>query len=118
MFGKDKALEEITVNRRKLYDQDVVDACLKLFNEKGFEFEKVFITPWNTTGPLVFCQTIPIISAIIACFGGYAGHQADQTSIADCSISIRGSTCCEMGCCRVSPGWTVTGTLLFPELTS
>ena len=38
-FGIDKALEEISNNRGKLYDPDVVDACLKLFNEKGFKFE-------------------------------------------------------------------------------
>ncbi len=38
-LGIDKALEEITENKGKLYDPDVVDACLKLFVEKGFEFE-------------------------------------------------------------------------------
>ncbi len=37
-FGVDKALEEIEKNRGKLYDPDVVDACVKLFREKGFEF--------------------------------------------------------------------------------
>ena len=35
-LGIDKALEEIAKNRSKLYDPDVVDACLKLFKEKGF----------------------------------------------------------------------------------
>ncbi|MCX5996223.1 MAG: PAS domain-containing protein [Chloroflexi bacterium] len=39
-FGIDKALEEISNNRGKLYDPEVVDACLKLFNEKGFKFEE------------------------------------------------------------------------------
>jgi hypothetical protein len=34
----DKALEEILTNKGKLYDGLVVDACLKLFNEKGFKF--------------------------------------------------------------------------------
>lgn len=33
------ALEEIQNNRGKLYDPVVVDACLMLFNEKGFKFE-------------------------------------------------------------------------------
>ena len=37
--GLDKALEEISQNRGVLYDPEVVDACLKLFTEKGFEFE-------------------------------------------------------------------------------
>jgi len=34
--GLDKALEEISQNRGVLYDPEVVDACLKLFTEKGF----------------------------------------------------------------------------------
>ena len=38
-FGVDKALEEILDNRGKLYDPEVVDACLKVFNDKGFKFE-------------------------------------------------------------------------------
>ncbi|HID87880.1 MAG TPA: HD-GYP domain-containing protein [Anaerolineae bacterium] len=37
--GLDKALEEISRNRGILYDPEVVDACLKLFTEKGFTFE-------------------------------------------------------------------------------
>jgi HD-GYP domain-containing protein (c-di-GMP phosphodiesterase class II) len=37
--GLDKALDEITRNRGLLYDPQVVDACLKLFSEKGFSFE-------------------------------------------------------------------------------
>jgi len=37
--GTDKALEEISQNRGILYDPEVVDACLKLFKEKGFKFE-------------------------------------------------------------------------------
>jgi PAS domain S-box-containing protein len=36
--GIDKALEEISQNRSILYDPEVVDACLKLFTEKGFTF--------------------------------------------------------------------------------
>jgi len=38
-LGIDKALEEISQNRGILYDPEVVDACLKLFREKGFKFE-------------------------------------------------------------------------------
>ena len=38
-LGIDKALEEISKNRGVLYDPEVVDACLKLFTEKRFEFE-------------------------------------------------------------------------------
>jgi len=34
----DKALEEILQNKGALYDSKVVDACLKLFTEKGFKF--------------------------------------------------------------------------------
>ena len=37
--GINVALEEISMNRGILYDADVVDACLRLFNEKGFRFE-------------------------------------------------------------------------------
>ncbi|NQT90265.1 MAG: PAS domain S-box protein [Candidatus Omnitrophica bacterium] len=36
-LGLDKALEEITQKRGTLYRPDVVDACLRLFNEKGFK---------------------------------------------------------------------------------
>lgn len=32
------ALEEISKNRNILYDEAVVDACLRLFNDKGFKF--------------------------------------------------------------------------------
>ena len=38
-LGLKKALEEIERNRRKLYDPDVVDACLKLFRMKEFKFD-------------------------------------------------------------------------------
>jgi HD-GYP domain-containing protein (c-di-GMP phosphodiesterase class II) len=38
-LGIDKALEEISKNRGILFDQDVVDACLRLFNEKGFQYQ-------------------------------------------------------------------------------
>ena len=37
-IGMDKALEEITSNRGILYDPRVVDACLKIFRDKGFSF--------------------------------------------------------------------------------
>jgi len=37
--GIDKALEEISQNKGILYDPEAVDACLKLFKEKGFKFE-------------------------------------------------------------------------------
>ena len=37
-LGIDVALEEISTYRGKKYDCDVVDACLKLFREKGFQF--------------------------------------------------------------------------------
>jgi HD-GYP domain-containing protein (c-di-GMP phosphodiesterase class II) len=36
-LGIDVALDEISSNRGKLYDDEVVDACLKLFREKGFQ---------------------------------------------------------------------------------
>ena len=38
-LGIDKALEEIYQNRGIFYDPEVVDTCIKLFKEKGFEFE-------------------------------------------------------------------------------
>jgi putative nucleotidyltransferase with HDIG domain len=37
--GIEKALAEITLNRGKLYEPEVVDICLKLFQEKKFHFE-------------------------------------------------------------------------------
>ncbi len=37
--GVEKALEEIILNRGRLYDPAVVDSCLKLFREKGFSFD-------------------------------------------------------------------------------
>ena len=38
-FGIDVALEEIEKNKGILYDEKVVEVCLKLFREKGFRFE-------------------------------------------------------------------------------
>jgi len=38
-YGVDIALEEISNMKGILYDIAVVDACLRLFNEKGFKFE-------------------------------------------------------------------------------
>jgi len=40
-FGIDVALEEIEKNKGILYDSVVVEACVKLFREKGFEFESI-----------------------------------------------------------------------------
>jgi uncharacterized membrane protein len=37
-LGISKALEEISQNRGTLYDASVVDACMRLITEKGFEF--------------------------------------------------------------------------------
>ena len=39
-LGRDMALEEISQNRGVLYDPDVVDACMKLFLEKDFQFRQ------------------------------------------------------------------------------
>ncbi len=39
-LGIDVALNEIEKNRGVLYDDAVVDACLRLFREKGFKFEE------------------------------------------------------------------------------
>lgn len=39
-LGIDKALEEISANRGILYDAEVVDACLRLFKERHFNFEQ------------------------------------------------------------------------------
>jgi HD-GYP domain-containing protein (c-di-GMP phosphodiesterase class II) len=35
-LGVDKALEEVNQHRGTLYDTQVVDACVKLFTDKGF----------------------------------------------------------------------------------
>ncbi len=39
-LGHDMAIEEISQNRGVLYDPDVVDACMKLFQEKDFQFRQ------------------------------------------------------------------------------
>ena len=36
-LGIDTALKEIEKNKGILYDETVVDACLRLFREKGFQ---------------------------------------------------------------------------------
>jgi len=38
-LGLDAALEEITENAGRLYDDAVVEACVRLFREKGFRFD-------------------------------------------------------------------------------
>jgi PAS domain S-box-containing protein/putative nucleotidyltransferase with HDIG domain len=38
-LGIDAALEEIEKNRGNLYDEAVVDVCLKVFRDKGYQFE-------------------------------------------------------------------------------
>ena len=38
-LGIDKALEEVSINKGKLYDVKVVNACLKVFKDKGFKFK-------------------------------------------------------------------------------
>jgi HD-GYP domain-containing protein (c-di-GMP phosphodiesterase class II) len=38
-LGIDNALEEIVEKRGILYDSNVVDACVRLFREKGFGFK-------------------------------------------------------------------------------
>ncbi|MBU1162570.1 MAG: HD-GYP domain-containing protein [Proteobacteria bacterium] len=38
-LGIDKALEEISINKGKLYDAEVVNACLKVFKDKKFKFQ-------------------------------------------------------------------------------
>jgi PAS domain S-box-containing protein/putative nucleotidyltransferase with HDIG domain len=40
-LGLNAALEEIEINKGTLYDADVVDACLRLFREKGFQLESI-----------------------------------------------------------------------------
>jgi len=38
-LGLNAALEEIANNKGTLYNTDAVDACLRLFREKGFKLE-------------------------------------------------------------------------------
>jgi HD-GYP domain-containing protein (c-di-GMP phosphodiesterase class II) len=37
-LGIDEAFEEITKNRGKFYDPDVVDASIDLFTKRGYQF--------------------------------------------------------------------------------
>ena len=39
-LGNDAAMEEITKNRGKFYDPQVVDACLALFREQHYAFQE------------------------------------------------------------------------------
>jgi HD-GYP domain-containing protein (c-di-GMP phosphodiesterase class II) len=43
-LGIDKALEEISQGSGKLYDPEVVDACLKLFKEKRYELKQASLS--------------------------------------------------------------------------
>ncbi len=38
-LGIEAALQEVSRNKGILFDPDVVDACIRLFREKGFAFE-------------------------------------------------------------------------------
>jgi HD-GYP domain-containing protein (c-di-GMP phosphodiesterase class II) len=38
-LGLDVALDEISKNRGVLYDPEAADACLRVFNERGFKLE-------------------------------------------------------------------------------
>ena len=40
-LGIDKALDEISKNKGRLYDPAVVDTCLELFNSGKFKFKSV-----------------------------------------------------------------------------
>jgi HD-GYP domain-containing protein (c-di-GMP phosphodiesterase class II) len=40
-LGIEKALDEISKNKGRLYDPGVVDACLAIFNSGKFEFKPV-----------------------------------------------------------------------------
>jgi len=42
-FGIDAALDELAKGRGTLFDADVVDACLRVFRDKGFQFSQ----PWG-----------------------------------------------------------------------
>jgi putative nucleotidyltransferase with HDIG domain len=39
-LGIDAALKEIASGKGSLYDEDVVDTCISLFRDKGFEFDR------------------------------------------------------------------------------
>jgi PAS domain S-box-containing protein/putative nucleotidyltransferase with HDIG domain len=50
-LGIQSALTEISKNKSSVYDEEVVDACLSLFNDKGFELEQIMD---ELTEPSVF----------------------------------------------------------------
>ena len=45
-LGTAMALNEITMRKSILYDAEAVDACVKLFNERGFKFEEQIQGQW------------------------------------------------------------------------
>jgi HD-GYP domain-containing protein (c-di-GMP phosphodiesterase class II) len=45
-LGLDKALEEITGNKGRLYDEDVVNACLRVF-DRGYAFQESQTQPFR-----------------------------------------------------------------------
>ncbi len=44
-LGTERALEVVLKGRGRLYDPQVVDACVRVFNERGFKFQMVASTP-------------------------------------------------------------------------
>ncbi len=50
-LGIDEALKEISQNKSTLYGPRVVDACLKLFTEKGFRFKKAKVANSSPNAP-------------------------------------------------------------------
>jgi HD-GYP domain-containing protein (c-di-GMP phosphodiesterase class II) len=38
-LGTEKALEDVAAHKGTLYDPMIVEACVRLFNEKGFSFD-------------------------------------------------------------------------------
>jgi len=49
--GLDVALREIRLHRGTLYDRNVVDACARLFEDKGFTLDSLPAPAWPTAAP-------------------------------------------------------------------
>jgi HD-GYP domain-containing protein (c-di-GMP phosphodiesterase class II) len=46
-LGVEAALQEIDERRGILYDEEVVNVCLRLFREKRFQFDFEYRSPWR-----------------------------------------------------------------------
>ncbi len=71
--GLDKALEAIEAGKGRLYDANVVDACLRLFRERGYDLPKRRVEPsWSTRPGNIPATTQPELPVTVTPVGVHA----------------------------------------------